>query len=198
MPHVRRLTRGDDGFTLIELMIVVAIIAILAAVAVVAYIKHIKSSRLTAERNFVSAIMAQQETHYQRYGFYLDASGGGTAVGTPYPLGTAKFEAKEWKPDSANDNQPGWMDLGAHPEQNVTYFQWLVEASHPDTANPANAHQKYGRATQNGIPDQPVGDTPHAWYYIEGYADMDSNASNWTVISASSARPEVRTANEGQ
>jgi prepilin-type N-terminal cleavage/methylation domain-containing protein len=195
MPHVRRLTRGDDGFTLIEMMIVVVIIAILAAVAVVAYIKHIKSSRLTAERNFVSSIMAQQETYYQRHGFYLDASGSANAVGTPYPLGTAQFEAKEWKPDSANDNQPGWMDLGAHPEQNVTYFQWQVEASNPKASPP---HGLYGRATQNGIPDQPVGDTPHAWYYIEGYADMDSNASNWTIISASSARPEVRTANEGQ
>lgn len=191
--------RSTDGFTLIELMIVVVIIAVLAAVAVIAYTKHIKSSRLTAERNFVSSIMAMQETYYQRHGLYLDASGGVGSVGALYPLGTSVFEAKEWKPDPANDNLPGWMALGAHPEQNVTYFQWRVEASYPDTTTPANGHALYGRASQNGIPPQPGGgETPHAWYYIEGYSSMDSVLTDWTIISASSGRPEVRTSNEGQ
>jgi prepilin-type N-terminal cleavage/methylation domain-containing protein len=195
MSHVHR-ARSTDGFTLIELMIVVAIIAVLAAVAVIAYTKHIKSSRLTAERNFVSSIMALQETYYQRHGLYLDASGGVGSVGALYPLGTSEFEAKEWKPDPANDNLPGWMALGAHPQQNVTYFQWRVEASYPDTTPP---HTLYGNAGQNGVPAQPGGsETPHAWYYIEGYSSMDSVLTDWTIISASSGRSEVRTNNEGR
>lgn len=53
------------GFTLIEVMVVVAIIAILAAIALPAYSDYVKRANLVDATNQLSAFRAQMEQYYQ-------------------------------------------------------------------------------------------------------------------------------------
>lgn len=58
------------GFTLIEVMIVIAIIAILASVALPSYNSYIQRSRIIEATNELSTMRVQLEQYYQDYKSY--------------------------------------------------------------------------------------------------------------------------------
>jgi type IV pilus assembly protein PilE len=75
--------RSAGGFTLIELMIVVAIVAILASIAYPAYTSSIIKGRRAQGRTALTELMQQQErymTQNNTYCAFSNSGGTGTAV----------------------------------------------------------------------------------------------------------------------
>lgn len=70
MARTARQTALQGGFSLMELMIVVAIVAILAAVAMPAYFNHMMRSRQTAVISELMSIKAAQERFFAERGGY--------------------------------------------------------------------------------------------------------------------------------
>jgi type IV pilus assembly protein PilE len=66
---------SQSGFTLLELMIVVAIIAILSAIALPIYSSYIVRSKITEATNNLSAFRVSMEQYYQDNRTYEQASG---------------------------------------------------------------------------------------------------------------------------
>lgn len=80
---MRRVSRG---FTLIELMIVVAIIGILAAIAYPSYTRYVQRTQRAAIAELLTEGAQTLERHYSRAGSYAN----GTVV-TANPVGNAYY-----------------------------------------------------------------------------------------------------------
>lgn len=108
-----RVAKRDQGFTLIELMIVVAIIGILAAIAIPAFQNYqLRAKRSEAYANLVSIARAS-ESYFTANGTYVD-------TGNSFP-GGAGPQKRQWDGLSAVAFDP----IGYRPEGNV-YFDYEV------------------------------------------------------------------------
>lgn len=83
---MRSLT-DQKGFTLIELMIVVAIIGIIAAIAYPSYTEHVEKTRRSDAQGALMGLAAAMERHYATNNSYEGAASGGSDTGAPaiYP-----------------------------------------------------------------------------------------------------------------
>jgi prepilin-type N-terminal cleavage/methylation domain len=92
MNTMRVQRRLVAGFTLIELMIVVAIVAILLAIALPSYTDYVTRGKLTEAQNTLSAYRVSMEQYYQDNRSYL-AAGGGCGVDPAPVSSTLKYFA---------------------------------------------------------------------------------------------------------
>jgi type IV pilus assembly protein PilE len=79
----RLAQRVQHGFTLIEVLIVIAIIAILASVALPSYTAYLQRSRVPAGLDTLQSYFTRMEQRFQDSGSYANEAGTGCAVAEP-------------------------------------------------------------------------------------------------------------------
>lgn len=79
------------GFTLVELMIVVAVIGVLAAIGGVSYVKYVKSAKITKLKQYAMEVATAQEQYKSQNANYLDLAN------KTYKKGVNSTDQKVWE-----------------------------------------------------------------------------------------------------
>lgn len=89
---------GQRGFTLIELMVVVALIAILAAIAYPSYTQYVQRGRRSEARTALLNLMQQEERYFTQHNTYQTFNLGDTSqsIFPAYSGDGAKADAAYW------------------------------------------------------------------------------------------------------
>jgi prepilin-type N-terminal cleavage/methylation domain-containing protein len=135
------MTKGKKGFTLIELMIVVAIIGILAAIAIPKFAELIRKSSEGASKGNVGSIRSALSIYYGDLEGVYPASVAALTISGKYLSEVPKAKAPNYHADSstpvlgsavtaANDAAGWWYnDVGT----SSNFGQLLVNCTHTDT-----------------------------------------------------------------
>jgi len=127
-PNSRSTRRA--GFTLIELMIVVAIIGILAAIAIPNFLMFQLRSKTSEGKTNLAAIRTAEEGYYAEFGTYVIAPGAGgnfTPNKQPWPAIAPGFDTLGWAPEGevlfnygiAAGGGPTFLDFAASAISNL-------------------------------------------------------------------------------
>jgi general secretion pathway protein G len=120
---IKKIMRGEQGFTLVEMMVVLIIIAVLIALGIRAYIGYIGTSKLTKGNGDITTIQAALDSYYSTNQTYPT---GQTALSS---AGISSFEVNAVTTSNPNNAPYGYSGGGSsytvnmHATGNGEYMQ---------------------------------------------------------------------------
>jgi type IV pilus assembly protein PilA len=184
------------GFTLVEMMIVVAIVGVLAMLAVVGYRKLVNSSHVSEATSMVQNIRLAQEAYHSETQQYANVS-------TGIPSGSTPATGIFYPADPKYGIQTGW---GKACTVCGTNWDWNMLPLHVDapvlfgyatTAGPANTNPTVATLTVNGNIVTLPKPSPVDWYIIAAEADLDGDSKTTTDVFGTSWTNQIWVSNEG-
>ncbi len=152
---MKRLAKNSKGFTLIELMIVVAIIGILAAIAIPNFLRYQLKSKTAEARTNIGAIKTSQEAFRAEFDGYITAAA--------HPVAAPSDVKTPWV------GNLGFNAIGYAPAGNVYYQYEVVAAGGTNVPNIAGT----GQSGQSGA------------FAVSARGNLDSKGGNGMYIFAS-------------
>jgi type IV pilus assembly protein PilA len=173
---IRRPTRlAAEGFTLVELMVVVAILGVLAAVAVVSFRKYTLRARVSEAYGMLGTIRMRQESYRSEFSQYCDvssASHNGTegSISSTWPTSAPTPTTADWNAGLPTE----WSQLGVRASGPV-YFRYDTVAGNPGVS-PSVLGSDLNYASS---PNQ------DAWWAAHAYGDLDGDSQKSTFEATS-------------
>ena len=144
---MKKFHNRKGGFTLIELMIVVAIIGILAAIAIPNFLRFQLKAKTSEGKTNLAAIRTSEESYYSEFGLYVSALASPPAV---------LNNLKTMFDNVDNGPNAGFDRLGWAPEGYV-FFNYVVVAN--------GSFSRFTASAQADIDDD---GTYQTWAYKKG------------------------------
>ena len=152
-----RRVEQEAGFTLIELMLVVAIIAVLAAIAVPLFGSQADSAKAENEANgMITALALAEKGYFLENTTYLST---GTSETDTWPT-TPSTSPQDLAPFPAT-----WTNLKVTPPVSATRCTYVVVAGNAGDAAGGIATGLFNFTPPTTIP----------WFYVLGHCDMDND-----------------------
>ena len=170
-------TRTTNGFTLVELMIVVVIIGVLSVLAITGYRKYTYAARNAEAVQFLGGVRAAQLAYYQANGVFC-----GSTSEAVWPRDLPSVDSGKIRWNDPADPIPAnnaWHDLAVESPGSV-WFRYRMAAGRPG--------QDGGAAIRN---------SNRPWFWAQANGDFDSNGV-LSTFEVTSEKPEVYRHNENE
>ena len=185
---MKRLAKNSKGFTLIELMIVVAIIGILAAIAIPNFLRYQLKSKTAEAKTNIGAIKTSQEAFRAEWDGYL-----------PCALKpTTKNDTKQqWSADAAND---GFSEIGFAPTGDVYYNYQVAVGGGSAIANIAGSTLtgQSGSFAASAIGDLDKDGSDFGMFIFASSVDAGMQTTTGSVTTAATKAGVVQDVNPGK